>query len=143
MNKPQSADTFVFYPTFLEAMKAIKNEAMRLEMFEAVANYGVYGTLPDFAKTDPYGILDGMFGQMQYAIDDAKAKRSTNRENGRKGGAPIGNKNASKNNRKQADTTQNKQNNPIVYIDGIENINNIVNENVEEYGKENNPPDFF
>lgn len=95
---------------------------MRLAMFEAVANYGVYGTLPDFTDADPNGLLDGMFLQMRFSIDEAKAKRSTNRENGSRGGAPKGNKNACKNNRKQPNSTENKQNNP--------NVNDNVNANV-------------
>ena len=93
-------------------------------MFEAVANYGVYGTLPDFTDTDPNGLLDGMFLQIRFSIDEAKAKRSTNRENGSRGGAPKGNKNACKNNRKQPNSTENKQNNPNV------NVNVNVNDNV-------------
>ena len=117
-----NVDTFVFYPTFLTSIEAIKNAAMRLAMFEAVANYGVYGTLPDFTDTDPNGLLDGMFLQMRFSIDEAKAKRSTNRENGSRGGAPKGNKNACKNNRKQPNSTENKQNNP--------NVNVNVNDNV-------------
>ena len=119
-----NADTFVFYPTFLTSIEAIKNAAMRLAMFEAVANYGVYGTLPDFTDADPNGLLDGMFLQMRFSIDEAKAKRSTNRENGSRGGAPKGNKNACKNNRKQPNSTENKQNNPNV------NVNDNVNANV-------------
>lgn len=119
-----NADTFVFYPTFLTSIEAIKNAAMRLAMFEAVANYGVYGTLPDFTDADPNGLLDGMFLQMRFSIDEAKAKRSTNRENGSRGGAPKGNKNACKNNRKQPNSTENKQNNPNV------NVNDNVNDNV-------------
>lgn len=119
-----NADTFVFYPTFLTSIEAIKNAAMRLAMFEAIANYGVYGTLPDFTDADPNGLLDGMFLQMRFSIDEAKAKRSTNRENGSRGGAPKGNKNACKNNRKQPNSTENKQNNPNV------NVNDNVNANV-------------
>ena len=109
-----NADTFVFYPTFLTSIEAIKNAAMRLAMFEAVANYGVYGTVPDFTDTDPNGLLDGMFLQMRFSIDEAKAKRSTNRENGSRGGAPKGNKNACKNNRKLPNSIEIKQNNPNV-----------------------------
>ena len=123
-----NADTFVFYPTFLTSIEAIKNEAMRLAMFEAVVNYGVYGTLPDFTDADPNGLLDGMFLQMRFSIDEAKAKRSTNRENGSRGGAPKGNKNACKNNRKQPNSTENKQNNPNVNVN--DNVNVISsNEN--------------
>lgn len=119
-----NADTFVFYPTFLTSIEAIKSVSMRLAMFEAVANYGVYGCLPDFTDIDPNGLLDGMFLQMRFSIDEAKAKRSTNRENGSRGGAPKGNKNACKNNRKQPNSTENKQNNPNV------NVNDNVNDNV-------------
>lgn len=117
-----NVDTFVFYPTFLTSIEAIKNAAMRLVMFEAVANYGVYGTLPDFTDTDPNGLLDGMFLQIRFSIDEAKAKRSTNRENGSRGGAPKGNKNACKNNRKLPNSIEIKQNNP--------NVNVNVNDNV-------------
>lgn len=116
-----NVDTFVFYPTFLTSIEAIKNAAMRLVMFEAVANYGVYGTLPDFTDTDPNGLLDGMFLQIRFSIDEAKAKRSTNRENGSRGGAPKGNKNACKNNRKLPNSIEIKQNNPNV------NVNDNVN----------------
>lgn len=119
-----NADTFVFYPTFLTSIEAIKNAAMRLAMFEAVANYGVYGTLPDFTDADPNGLLDGMFLQMRFSIDEAKAKRSTNRENGSRGGAPKGNKNACKNNRKQPNLTENKQNNPNVNVNA-----NVISSN--------------
>ena len=116
-----NVDTFVFYPTFLTSIEAIKNAAMRLAMFEAVANYGVYGTLPDFTDTDPNGLLDGMFLQIRFSIDESKAKRSTNRENGSRGGAPKGNKNACKNNRKLPNSIEIKQNNPNV------NVNDNVN----------------
>lgn len=116
-----NVDTFVFYPTFLTSIEAIKNAAMRLAMFEAIANYGVYGTLPDFTDTDPNGLLDGMFLQIRFSIDEAKAKRSTNRENGSRGGAPKGNKNACKNNRKLPKSIEIKQNNPNV------NVNDNVN----------------
>lgn len=125
-----NADTFVFYPTFLTSIEAIKNAAMRLAMFEAVANYGVYGTLPDFTDADPNGLLDGMFLQMRFSIDEAKAKRSTNRENGSRGGAPKGNKNACKNNRKQPNSTENKQNNPNVNVNVNDNVNaNVISSN--------------
>ena len=122
-----NADTFVFYPTFLTSIEAIKNAAMRLAMFEAVANYGVYGTLPDFTDADPNGLLDGMFLQIRFSIDEAKAKRSTNRENGSRGGAPKGNKNACKNNRKLPNSIEIKQNNPNVNVNDNVNDNDNVN----------------
>ena len=105
----KDGDSFVFYPTFLTSIEAIKNTEMRLAMFEAVANYGVYGVLPDFTETDPNGLLDAIFSQIRYAIDEAKAKRLTNRRNGNKGGAPKGNTNSCKNNRKQPKTTENNR----------------------------------
>ena len=96
-------------------------------MFEAVANYGVYGTLPDFTDADPNGLLDGMFLQIRFSIDEAKAKRSTNRENGSRGGAPKGNKNACKNNRKLPNSIEIKQNNPNVNVNDNVNDNDNVN----------------
>lgn len=80
MAATENTDAFVFYPTFLTSIEAIKNTEMRLAMFEAVANYGVYGVLPDFTETDPNGLLDGMFSQIRFSIDAAKAKRDYTNE---------------------------------------------------------------
>ena len=120
-----SADTFVFYPTFLTQIEAVKNETVQLALFKAIANYGLYDIEPDFSDIDPLGTLEAMFIPMRYAIDGAKARRKTNAINGRNGGAPIGNRNANKtteNNRTQPKTTENKPN-VNVYGNVNENIN--------------------
>ncbi|MCI7779652.1 MAG: DUF6291 domain-containing protein [Bacteroidales bacterium] len=121
MEEKQNSDTFVFYPTFLNSIEAIRDTEMRLALFEAVSRYGVFGTPPDFTAIDESGLLEGMFLQIRFAIDEAKAKRLKSRNNGKKGGAPKGNKNACKNNQIQAKTTKNKPN---------VNVNDNVNDNV-------------
>lgn len=124
-----SADTFVFFPTFLTQIEAVKNKTVQLALFKAIANYGLYDVEPDFSDIDPLGTLQAMFIPMKYAIDGAKARRKTNANNGRNGGAPIGNRNANKsteNNRKQAISTENK---PNVNVYG--NVNENENTNVD------------
>ena len=132
MKEAQNSDTFVFYPTFLNSIEAIRDTGLRLAMFEAVSRYGVYGTPPDFTAIDKSGLLEGMFLQIRYSIDEAKAKRSILRDNGKKGGAPKGNKNACKNNQIQPKTTKNK---PNVNVNVNDNVNISSNEDREQSDK--------
>lgn len=121
-----NTDTFIFYPTFLTSIEAIKSEAVQLAMFKAVINYGLYGTMPDFSEIDPIGTLDAAFVPIRYAIDEAKAKRSMYSEFGRKGGAPKGNKNAAKQHKTSLNNPkQGKQS--YVYVNG--NVNDNISSN--------------
>lgn len=120
-----NSDTFVFYPTFLTSIEAIKSEAVQLAMLKAVINYGLYGALPDFTEIDPIGTLDAAFVQMRYAIDEAKARRRKCKENGDKGGPPKGNTNALK---KQPNSTQNNPKQPYVNVNGYDYVNISSNE---------------
>lgn len=117
MNK---GDTFVFFPTFIEQAESIKNDKIQLALYKAIANYGTYGELPDFSSIDPTGMLDAVFLPIKLVIDNAKAERRQKQEAGRMGGAPTGNKNASKNKQKQAETSENKENN--LNVNGNGNI---------------------
>lgn len=122
----ESPETFVFYPTFQKAIEAVKRDDVQLALYRAVANYGLYGTPPDFSAIDPIGTLNALFVPIQFAIDESKARRTINRENGSKGGAPKGNRNAAKktteNNQKQPKTSENNLN---------VNVNKNINENVD------------
>lgn len=134
MAAKDNADTFIFYPTFLASIEAIKNEKVQLAMFRAVINYGLYGTLPDFAEIDPMGTLDAAFVPIRYAIDEAKTKRSKYKEYGKLGGAPKGNKNAEK----QPKTTPNnpkqgKQ--PYVYVNDNVNEDDILSNESKKSAK--------
>lgn len=116
--KQASEDTFVFCPSFYQQLCAIRNNEVRLRLYEAVAEYGVLGTVPDFTDIDPTGLMDGVFAAIKYVIDSTKSKRSAisnaRSEAGKNGGAPKGNQNA----RKQAKTSKTSKTSVDVDVDG-------------------------
>lgn len=124
-------DSFVFYPSFIQQIEAIMDDTIKLRLYQAATGYGCYGVMPDFSDIDPLGILNSLFLGLKRAIDDSKKRRETQRKNGAKGGAPVGNTNA----RKYPDTTQNNpdttQNNLNVDVDGNVDGNVDVDGNVE------------
>lgn len=121
-------ESFVFYKSFLESILEIRDPTQRLEMFETVCKYGIYGEMPGEDAPD---YMRALMKQFTYAIDRAKERRNTARINGAKGGAPRGNKNAAKdkaskqeNKPKQAKTTKNNLNGNV---NGNVNGNGYVN----------------
>ena len=137
MNSTLEWDSFVYHPTFYAQIETIKDDNLKLRLYQAIAEYGGGDILPDFSDIDPLGILDALFQQFKFAIDGAKAKRKYIRnvrsEAGKLGGAPTGNSNA-----KQA--KQAKQAKTSVNVN--DNVNDNVNkkEKVEKVEKENTPP---
>lgn len=114
MEQAEKPDTFVFAPFMLEQIDTIKNESLKLAMFRALCQYGCYGQYEPIEQ-DPTGITEAMLLGMFKAIDRAKKNRATNRENGKKGGAPVGNKNAQKqNNRNSTENNRNSTNNVLM-----------------------------
>lgn len=113
MKELENEMPFVFYPSFRKQLRAIKNEKIKLLIYEALADYGVCGIEPDFSDIDPLGTVEALFVPMRQEIDKAKARYIANVENGKKGGAPKGNRNAAKQpksseiNPKQPKTTEN------------------------------------
>ena len=91
-------DYFLFYRSFFEAISTLPPE-MQAEIYPAIVAYALDGTPPQALSP----LANSIFKLVKPFID-ANNKR---RENGTKGGAPRGNQNARKNNRK---TT--RQNNP-------------------------------
>ncbi len=84
---------FVFYPTFVEQITAIKNKEVQLALSLALMRYGVYNEVPDFSEIDPLGLVEAAFLPMRTAIDEQRKRRETQRINGLKGGAPKGSRN--------------------------------------------------
>lgn len=132
-----NGDTFVFFPTFVPQLRAIKNKEVELRMRYAIEDYGIDGILPDFSDIDPLGLMDGMFEQFKFLIDSAKAKRKkqseTNSNNGKNGGAQPGNQNA----RKRPKTSENKQNKRKRPKTSETSLNVNVNGNVESIESDN------
>lgn len=80
-------DSFVFYRSFADAMLELP-EAEQLAMFLAITYYGLNQETPKF-KTST--------SRMMWALIQPQLDANWRRyENGCKGGAPIGNKNALK-----------------------------------------------
>lgn len=107
-------EIFVFYRSYNNAIQRIQKPTLKLQAYEIIINYGLYGDEP---QTDNDTLL-AMFELIKPIIDNNNKRRQINTENGRKGGAPKGNKNASKkqpntseNNLKQPNTSENKPKN--------------------------------
>ena len=100
-------NSFVFYRGWKEALDELSN-GEKLAIYEAICNYALDGKIPDFT-----GLLNALFKSFVPQID-INTKRW---DNGRKGGAPKGNKNAEKqnvtkdgNNQKQPKNNQKQPN---------------------------------
>lgn len=93
---------FVYYRGFYEALGKLPDEEHFL-MYKAVCRYALYGEEPQFEDVHMHIVFDMMREQL-----DANQRRY---ENGKKGGAPKGNKNAQKDGA-QPKTTENNQEQP-------------------------------
>lgn len=76
------AETFIFYETFAKQLKLLDKE-LRYQFYEAIVEYGLYGTAPHFTGLEACAWLP-----IQEAIDNAKARRIKNTEDGKRGGRP-------------------------------------------------------
>lgn len=119
-------NSFVFYRGWKEAIDELPDRE-KLAIYEAICNYALDGKIPDFT-----GLLNALFKSFVPQID-INTKRW---ENGRKGGAPKGNKNAEKqnvtkdgNNQKQPKTTK-KQPNVQCTMQNVECTIQNVNESM-------------
>ena len=92
-------DSMVFFASYYEAAKNLDDATFKT-FISTVMEYGIYGTEPK--NLDP--ISNMAFLLMRPSIDNAKARYENAVENGKRGGAPLGNKN-----RKKADASTNIQ----------------------------------
>lgn len=78
-------------------VRSVKDNDCRRFLSDAVVDYCNSGIVTDFAASpDPTGSLEALFLTIKAQIDRKAEKRKIARENGAKGGAPKGNKNAAK-----------------------------------------------
>lgn len=101
----ENRKSFLFYRSFVEAGRQIP-EDKRLAYYEAIFTYALDGIKPD-PDEDP--LIKIAFSFIEPLVEASLKKY----ENGKKGGAPVGNQNARKNNQKQPknnqETTENNQ----------------------------------
>ncbi len=83
-------DGFTFHIAYYEALKELPKDSQK-NVIEAILQYVFEDT-----ETELKGIEKSVFSLIKLQLDTAKKQR----ENGKKGGAPKGNKNAQKNNPK-------------------------------------------
>ena len=135
---------FTFYKNYYEIIRYL-NDKERLIMYDAILDYMFEDKEPELK-----GLLNGIWTNIKMPLDNSKQ----NIYNGSKGGAPIGNKNASKITQKQPKnnpkttkhTTQKQANNISYFLFLISNNkykyiyinNNIYNKIIEwlEYKQE-------
>lgn len=102
-------DSFIFYRSFLEALEDLQGEEFKACVL-SLANYAL-----DEKEPEAVGVAKTFFKMAKPQID-ANNERY---ENGKKGGAPVGNQNA----RKQPKTTENNQKQPNVNVNVNDNVN--------------------
>lgn len=98
---------FFFYESFCQGVEALPDNVSKFALLRAIMYYGIYEQEPQFAEVEEWQrpFLNSAFVQIRILLDSAKAKYNANVTNGKKGGAPKGNKNAVKGKREPRQTT--------------------------------------
>lgn len=115
--------SFLFYGSYLDAVEKLKSDKDKLELFFAVAKYGLDQKQPKFNSE-----LAAMAWVFIEPLLDANYQ---NYLNGGKGGAPKGNQNAKKTTQNNRKTTQNN------HKQGNDNVNDNDKDNVKDKVKDN------
>lgn len=121
-------ESFVFYRSFYEALAQAPDTVFN-EVMHAICNYTLNGT-----ETPLNQPLSPVVWTLIKPQLDANIRRY---ENGKKGGAPIGNKNAKKTTEKQPKTTKKQPKNNLKQPNVNVNVNDNVNVNVNVKDKPN------
>ena len=87
MGNIQKKDGFIFYKSFYDSINAL-DESMQLEVYQALAGYGLTGEMKD----DLSPIAKALLTAMIPTIDNANKRYVASVENGKKGGRPKKNK---------------------------------------------------
>lgn len=83
MENIQKKDGFIFYKSFYDSINAL-DESMQLEVYQALAEYGLTGEMRD----DLSSITKALLTAMIPTIDNANKRYVASVENGKKGGRP-------------------------------------------------------
>ena len=83
MGNIQKKDGFIFYKSFYDSINAL-DESMQLEVYKALAEYGLTGEMRD----DLSPITKALLTAMIPTIDNANKRYVASVENGKKGGRP-------------------------------------------------------
>lgn len=83
MGNIQKKDGFIFYKSFYDSINAL-DESMQLEVYQALAEYGLTGEMRDDLSPVAKALLTAMIP----TIDNANKRYVASVENGKKGGRP-------------------------------------------------------
>ncbi len=120
--KDARSDSFVFYRSYYESIMKLDKDTDKVELFKCIGKYALDGELYE----SPVDYINSIFEASRVNIDYSLERRKKSIENGSKGGAPKGNRNASK----QPRTTENNLNdNGNVYGDADVNEDDKADEN--------------
>ena len=125
----QANTSMVFFASFRTSIAKLDLPAeTKLNYYEAVLDYGLFGTTPHFENP----VLDALFDVMMPIID-ANTRRKQHSlacsENGKKGGAPKGNTNASKSKEKTTKTSQKTSQKTSINVNDNDNVNDNAKDN--------------
>lgn len=110
---------FTFFKSYFEAIEALNDDDQKLQLYRAICEYSIYGREPELE-----GTAKAVFIAFKPNLDSSRTKS----ENGKKGGAPIGNKNALKTTKNQPKNNQNQpKNNQLELEIEVEDRNRIRN----------------
>lgn len=131
MNKEETIfkierESMVIYKSFFDIIESYKDDALKLECYKALCNYGFLGKEPEIENA----VVQTFFKMAKVSIDRNIKRYDACVANGKKGGAPKGNKNNRKSTKSQPDTQPNKQPKVNLNDNVYENDNDNVNENV-------------
>lgn len=119
------ANSFIFYRSYAEALEVLPVE-VQLDYLKAIFTYALDGVEPEF-KT---AAERGMFTLMKANLDSCDKRYKTSVENGKKGGAPKGNSNASKTEKQPKKQPNNNLKNNLNSTQN--NLNKNDNDNVND-----------
>nr|DAE33867.1 MAG TPA: hypothetical protein [Caudoviricetes sp.] len=105
-NKKSKFAHFVFYETFDKSLDELSDE-QQLKFYRAITKYGLYGEEPEFE-----GLEKAFWKTIQDALASQVGRQTTNRQNGKLGGAPKKNQNAKKETKNNQKETENNQKQP-------------------------------
>jgi len=117
-------ESFVFYRSFFNAISSVQDKNARLDLYDMIAKFALNNELP--ATSEP--LINAVFQLIKPLIENADRRYITSVENGKKGGAPKGNKNALKKQPKQPKNNLNVNDN----VNKNENVNENFNESENE-----------
>lgn len=132
-----SKDSFVFHLENKEDLEVLSTEQVGL-MFLAMIHYAETEEEPGFTDPLMQAVWKPIRRRLKFDMDSYAERSRINKENGSKGGAPKGNKNA----KKQPKTTENNQKQPKTTLSDTDTDTDTISESVSESDSDSDSDSF-